>query len=201
MKLIAYNSSKGGGMTGGHSSISIKYSEDGRCKVCSSIKTMHSQPTEQMTYYADGILDKLGELCERYNVINWTNLPDLDLKMYDGETSSDTFIFEDGIKINLNSGKQLPDQACQMFQELLELVNEYKDKANNIEVIQVEENMMMGMMNMSLMNNQTLKKTEVNVQNIDITKFDKFCSECGSEFNGNQKFCSECGATRKEVEE
>lgn len=192
VKLISYSSSQGGGMLGGYSSTSITYSEDGRCKVSCSNKPMHNQPTEHITYYADGLLEKFSELCERYNVISWTDLPDLNITMLDAGTSTDTFTFEGGTIISLSSGKQLPVQARIMFQELAELLNEAKDNALDIEVIQVEENMMP----MGMMGNQLLKNAETNIQSINAPQSAKFCSNCGSKFSGEQKFCPECGTKR-----
>lgn len=197
VKLIAYSSSQGGGMMGGYSSMSISYAEDGRCKVSSSNKLMHNQPTEHVVYYADGLLEKLSELCERYNVISWTDLPDLNITMYDAATSTDTFTFEDETRISLCSDKQLPAQAHTMFRELAELVKDARSQAADIEVTQVEENMMF----MGMMGNQAVQSPKIETQSMDNTQWARFCSNCGSKFNGEQKFCSECGTKRAKAEE
>lgn len=203
VKLVAYSSSKSGGMMGGCSSTSIVYTGDGRCKVSSSSRFMHNQPLIRETYYSEGLLEKLSALCERYHVMDWTDLPDLNLTVYDEAAVTYCFTFGGGNVVSLGSGKRFPDQAGEMFRELAELIKEARDNAADLEVTQVEENLM----NMSLadamrmMNNQMVESPETKSQSICPAKMARFCSNCGYQFEGEQKFCPECGTARAKAAE
>lgn len=153
MKLIDYNASVSGGMMGGYSLTSVTYTQDGRCLVSTVSRDFHSSPTRKEKYYADGLLDKLSEVCERYQVIQWTDLPEQDMRMCDAADSSQCFTFEDGTKICLDTKKRYPLSAPDMFGELNELIRNSESYGVDKEVT-IEENTMMplGMMNMGMMN-------------------------------------------------
>lgn len=124
MKLVAYNSSETGGMNGVYSLISVFYDKDGRCKVEIAHRSFHNQPTKYTNYYAEGLLEKLSEVCERYNVISWTNLPANNMFLHDAPTINDCFSFENGTKISLGSKTQYPLEAFDLFQEIKSLISE-----------------------------------------------------------------------------
>lgn len=198
MKLIAYSSSESGGMLGGRSSKSIAYTDDGRCKVKISGKTFHSEPIKHVTYYADGLLDKLSEVCERYNVISWTDLPDQTIAMHDAAKSRDSFTFENGTIITLSSEKQYPKQAREMYGELNRLIEESESYGVDAEVT-IEENSFATMGMMSFQTAGPVQAQKVGTQGEDVSQWAKVCACCGTKFEGNQKFCAECGAVRQKL--
>ncbi|MCQ2543376.1 MAG: hypothetical protein MJ126_04365 [Lachnospiraceae bacterium] len=205
MKLISYNTSKAGGMLGGFSSTSITHTEDGRCKVIISNKYTHNDPCIKETYYADGLLEKLSEICERYNIINLKEMPGQTIVMLDDPSGQTSYEFEDGTKIVLEKGKIYPDFDYNMFHEFNELIEESKSYGVDMEVTQETFGMpmgMMGMMGMSMLNGQVTKidKALDNAsQSEDDSKWARFCSNCGNEFVGKQKFCAECGSPRPKL--
>lgn len=197
MKLISYSSSESGGMNGSYSSTYIAYSDDGRCKVDIANRTNHSQPIKRVKYYADGLLEKLSEVCERYDIISWTDLPDQIVVMRDAPTVSECFTFENGTKIALGSGKQYPGLFHEMNQELEKFIRESESYGVDLEVIEETPFITMGMMGAQV----DKPVMPINVQNASsrsegTIKWAKFCSDCGTEFMGNQKFCAECGSAR-----
>lgn len=196
MKLIAYSSSESGGMNGGYSSTSVIYTDDGRCKVNIAGRTFHSQPTKRVTYYADGLLDKMSAVCEQYRVSDWTDLPDQKVFMYDAATSSDCFTFENGTKITLGSGKQYPENAREVFQEINKLIAESETYGVDVEITEEELFGTMGMMQLNHTVNSDKLQT-AGKQETDTSGWAKFCADCGTEFTGNQKFCAECGSLRR----
>lgn len=202
MKLIAYNKTERGGMTGGYSSTSIAYTREGRCQVHIKVQSYHSQPTFFERYYADGLLEKLSLLCERYHTTEWTNLPDSDIRMYDAPSGSIRFTFEGGTEIVLGSRKKYPDQFHEMYQELAELINE--SKAYAVERETGEEAPFMGPLTMGSMFDLQKNMQAASVpagkpadQNESSANWAKFCGNCGAEFQGTQRFCAECGSPRQ----
>lgn len=195
VKLISYSFSEHGGMNGGRESTYIAYTDDGRCHVDMSSKPFHSQPITRVRYDSDGLLEKLSEVCERYHVTSWTDLPDQQMTMYDAPTVSICFTFENNIIISLGSRKQYPVQFHEMYQELNKLIQESEDNAIDRTVEVIEEKPFMGMM-MPELNGKTISVQESGNQGEDITKWAKFCINCGAKFTGNQKFCPECGSVR-----
>lgn len=194
MRLIAYSSSEGGGMNGSFSSTSVSYTNDGRCRVNTDNRPFHNQPIKHVKYYADGLLEKLSEVCERYNVSNWTDLPEQNMFMYDAPTSNVYFTFEDGTKIDLGSRKQYPKQAHELFREIDDLIAESKDYAVDVEVVE-EPAMTMGMsMGMSMM---AVSDNFVKAPESAEMKWSKFCASCGERFTGDEKFCAHCGTKRE----
>ena len=208
MKLIAYVKSSSGGMMGGAAYEEIKYTEEGKCYFYSRNKQMHSSPTVTNKYYADGLLDKLSAVCERYNVSSWYNLPDTDIFMYDAASTSITFTFEDGTNISIGDRTKCPDMWLDFWDEFRELIKQSKDYAVD-EVTETEESVNMfgmGMMAMGMMGDPMSNNMIVNVQNdtncnnatsIEESKWAKFCIECGNGFSGAERFCGNCGAPRQ----
>lgn len=223
MKLIEFRASESGGMNGSRSSTSVAYTDEGRCKVNIVSKPFHNQPTTHVKYYADGLLDKLSEVCERYHVIEWKDLPEQDLFMHDAPTIYEHFTFEDGTKIDLGSKKKYPEHAGDMFHELYRLIDESESYSVNREVLVEEDSpMMMGMMPFGMMSMGMMSEgmkfdqtppggndqkaggsgsgsssvSNGGNQGEEAVKWAKFCNQCGTPFEGNQKFCSECGAIR-----
>lgn len=207
MRLIAYSSSEGGGMNGSYSSCDIAYTGDGRCRVQISSRAFHNKPTVNTRYYAEGLLEKLSNVCERYNVSSWENQPDRETFMYDATSGSKTFIFEDGTRINLGSGKIYPEQANEMFQELYGLIRESRDYGVDLEIT---EDSPFAMMSMGMMAGQpapaktkeAASPADGGVSRVQSSegnepKWAKYCSQCGAKFNENQKFCAECGCIRE----
>jgi len=197
MKLIAYSTGKAGGMCGSNSSTSITYTEDGRCKVSNSERPLQSQTTRIETYFADGLLQKLSEICERYHVIEWTDLPDEDIFMHDASTYSETFTFENGTKISLGSRKKTPAQAGEMAREINELIMESRKYGTDAEVTE-ESFLAMGMM-MTGIGSDFSKGQEIANQGKRTIQLAKFCKNCGTPFEGIQKFCTECGSAREDM--
>lgn len=200
MKLIAYNSSESGGMLGSYASTKIFYTSDGRCRVDTASKVLHSDPITHVTYYADGLLEKLSEVCERYNVIGWTDLPENNIFMHDSSSKKDNFSFEDGTIIVLGSSKKYPEHAGEMYGELKQLINDSENYAVDLEVTEESSIFTMGMM--GKMPNMT--PNMVNVikpanQNDESIKWAQYCVDCGAKFNGSQRFCAECGSVRKSL--
>lgn len=201
MKLIAYSSSESGGMMGGYSSTHIFYTEDGRCKVETAGRTYHSQPIEHITYYADGLLEKLSEVCEKYNVDNWKDLPYDKINMLDAALSSKNFKFENGDNITLDSDKIYPQNIelmCRdMYQEIIALIDDSKNYGIDKKITEEEPVMSMGMMGMMGM---TLQQAVQPVREQASTFQEaKFCNICGAKFLDEQKFCAECGAPRNKI--
>lgn len=205
MKLIAYSSSEGGGMMGGYSSTSIAYTDDGRCKVNKAGRTFHSEPIRKETYYADGLLEKLSEVCERYRVIEWENLPGETVTMLDAPSGSDSFTFENGTKIILESRRIYPGYVYEMHQEVNKLIEESKRYGVDFEVTEEAASMLMfGQMmktgKVEDVNGQNPGTVQtITSQNPESIKWAKFCAICGTEFQENQKFCSECGSVRPKL--
>lgn len=197
MKLVAYSSSESGGMNGGRSLTSITYTGEGRCKVTTANKPFHNQPTRHENYYADGLLEKLSAVCERYNVISWTDLPDNEIILLDGATSSENFTFNNGITITLGSRKKYPPNAHEMFEELKELIEESLNYGTEMEVTIEEPMAPMSLMEFQM--NMHAKKQDTGKQETETANLAKFCSNCGAKFTGDQKFCAECGAKRPTV--
>lgn len=202
MKLIAYNSSEGGGMNGGYSSISIAYTEDGRCVVIKSNRAFHNQPMRTVKYFADGLLERLSEVCRRYDVIHWTDLPAQTAAMLDAPSGSDCFTFEDGTKIVINNGAIHPQKVRDMYQEFMPLIRESEAYGTNAEATEEKPAAMtMGMF--FAQTNQVYKvqtsdrPTESVGRNNDTSEWAGFCGNCGAKFSGNQKFCAECGEMRQ----
>ncbi len=209
MRLIAYSSSEGGGMNGSYSSYDIAYTGDGRCRVQISSRAFHNQPIIDTRYYAEGLLEKLSNVCERYNVSSWVNLPDCEIFMHDAPSGNNTFTFEDGTRINLGSGKIYPEQANEMLRELYGLIRESRNYGVDL---QITEGAPFAMMSMGMMAGQPApaKTTEAASQTDEGAsiiqssegnepKWVKYCSQCGAKFNENQKFCAECGCIREKL--
>lgn len=199
MKLISYSSITGGGMAGGHSSTFITYTEDGRSKVETSDKPYHSSSTTHVIYYAEGLLEKLSDVCERYNVITWTYLPDNDILVYDEASSTDHFIFEDGTDIVLGNRTKSPTEAREMYHEFVALIKDSINYATELKEEHIKEQpfLMMGMMGqMPSMADVRFDVPKTDTPKEDASTWAKFCKECGAEFKGSQKFCPECGALR-----
>ncbi|MCQ2522458.1 MAG: hypothetical protein MJ105_08775 [Lachnospiraceae bacterium] len=195
MKLISYNSSESGGMNGSYSSTSIAYTDDGRCEVNTANRPFHSQPIRRVRYYAEGLLEKLSEVCERYDVIHWTDLPQQKVTMYDAPSGSDCFVFDNGTKIVLESGMIYTQQIRDMYDELKPLIKVSENYG--VDVMVTEEP---GIMTMGMMFGQTNRTVEVKCtsgKDEDMSTWAKFCDSCGANFTGNQKFCAECGSPRK----
>ena len=202
MRLISYSSGESGSMMGGRSSLSISYTDDGRCRVSSSQSVGQSLTTKCVTYYAEGLLDKLSEVCERYNVIEWKDVPGPKIFMVDAGTSRQTFSFENGVKICFESGKRYPEYAGDMFSEIDALITESESYAVDVEVSEETFGMgmmgMMGMMNMmNDQNKQVVKDPDYFKRNEDTSAWAGVCDGCGTPFTGAQKFCAECGAARR----
>lgn len=197
MKLISYSSSESGGMNGSYSSTYIAYTDDGRCKVDIANKPFYSQPIKRVRYYADGLLENLSEVCARYNVIDWTDLPDQQVFIYDAPTFSDCFTFENGTKIALGSGKQYPRQFHEMNRELEKLIRESESYGVDLEITEEASLVTMGMMPGPVA--QPVNFQDVGRQGEESAKLAKFCTNCGAEFIGNQKFCAECGSVRQKL--
>lgn len=192
MKLISYSYSSSGGMMGGHSSVYISYDKDGRCYVEDISKVTHNSPTYTTHYYAKNLLDELSVVCDKHNVRSWTNLPDNEIVMLDGDTHSYSFNFEDGLSIRLGSKKQTPDNWRDFWNEVSALLEDAEEHAIN-KTTKKEENkpVMFGFMN-------NVSMSEVQQTKRDISDKPKYCSMCGSKFdNDTQKFCPNCGAVRK----
>lgn len=196
MKLIAYETTRGGGMLGGYSSTSVTYTDDGRCKVDISGKTYHSEPIKHEVYYADGLLEKLSEVCKRYNVVTWTDIAGEKTGMLDEASSNDNFIFEDGTKIVIESGRIYPGYVHEMYCDFNQLIKESKDYGVDYKVTE-EAPMMMGMMAAQM--EGLFKVQYAGSQNKEVSKWAKFCVNCGAEFTGDQKFCAECGSMRQKL--
>lgn len=197
MKLIAYKTARYGGMLGGHSSTSVTYTDDGRCKVDSSGKTYHSEPITHEIYYAEGLLEKLSEVCERYHVITWTDIAGEKIRMLDEASGSDNFTFEDGTKITIESGRIYPGYVHEMYCEFKQLIEESKSYGVDFEVTEEAPMMMMGMMTAQ---KEGFGRTQHVVrENMEASKWAKFCTNCGTEFKGEQKFCVECGSMRQKL--
>lgn len=194
MRLIAYSSSESGGMMGGYSSTNITYTEDGRCQVNISNRPFHSQPLTHVKYYADGLLEKLSEVCERYNVISWTDLPEQKIIMLDAANNTDNFTFEDGTKIVLGSRIQYPEHASEMYEEFNKIIRESEGYGVDREVTEEEPFMSMEMMAFQVDKPVKDQTTAGNVEDTSI--WARFCVNCGAEFIENQKFCAECGSVR-----
>ena len=200
MKLIAYYSSEHGGMLGGYSLTEIAYTSDGRCKVHTAGRTFHSEPITHKRYYADGLLEKLTVVCERYNVISWTDLPKSNIFMHDAPSGSDKFTFEDGTKIILGSDMQYPAHASDMFGELKQLISESLNYSVDLEVTEEAPGFAMGMMGMMTNMPQNPVKVQKAPDQADgTTKWASFCVDCGAKFMGSQRFCAECGSVRKKL--
>ncbi|MCQ2519046.1 MAG: hypothetical protein MJ107_00805 [Lachnospiraceae bacterium] len=197
MKLIAYSTASSGGMLGGRSSTSVFYTDDGRCKVEITDKPAHNQPTTHKKYYADGLLEKLSEICERYNVAGWTNLTGESISMLDAASGSDKFTFENGTTVILESKMAYPQYVYEMFQEFRELIKDFKGSDVEVEVTEDAPFTFasMGMMGFQTANNVNPKVDERRDQ--DVSDWAKFCRNCGTKFEGNQKFCAECGSVRE----
>lgn len=198
MKLIAYSISEGGGMNGGYFSTSIAYTDDGRCRVSTSTRPFHNQPTRHVRYFSDGLLDKLSLVCERYNVISWTNLPEHKIFMHDAATTNICYTFENGTKIVLGDRTMYPEYFSEMHQEFNKLI----DEAEQINVEEkIEETLpflTMGMMAAQL-NQPKATWVPVSQTTEDPAAWAKFCADCGAKFTGNQKFCPECGSVRQKL--
>lgn len=192
MKLIKYSTSSGGGMLGGNSSMRVEYDKDGKCFVEKKTKDMHSSPTYTTSYYADGFLEKLSTACEKYNVRSWTDLPDEDLRILDGESHSYYFTFEDGLSIRLGSDKKAPANWRDFWNEVSALLEDAEKNATDRKTTKEENgSMMFGFINNASMSEVQQTKPQA------LTK-SKFCSTCGTKFdNDDQKFCPNCGAVRK----
>lgn len=194
MKLISYNSSESGGMLGGYSSTSISYTDDGRCKVVIANRINHSQPIERMTYYAEGLLEKLSEVCERYEVGSWKDLPELDMHVLDEASRSQSFLFENGPDVVLDNKKMYPQCAHEVFQEINRLIKESKSYGANVEITEEQPMLAMGMM--AFQTSAASKVTDSSSKGSAAAKWANFCANCGTKFMVDQKFCSECGAAR-----
>lgn len=198
MKLVAYTSGEGGGMLGGHSSTSVNYTGDGRCQVLLMNRLTHNHPYEKVKYYADGLLEKLNEVCERYNVSSWTDLPGEEIAMLDSPSRSENFTFLGGTRIAFDNRRIYPDYVWEMLREIKQLIEESKKYAVDVEVSEEVPLMAMSMMSMNDINagNKADNVQKESVQDDDV-KWAKFCIDCGTKFVGDQKFCGECGAVRQ----
>lgn len=195
MKLIAYSSTESGGMTGNYSSTSVTRTRDGRCRVEIARKDFHSEPLRRVKYYADGLLEKIGEVCERYEIINWTDLPELDIFMHDASRHSQSFIFEHGPDIILDSKKMIPPAAHEMYQEIDRLILESESYGTDVEITEDTPLPPMGMM--AWQTEQTAKVQDSGSPDTGTSRWAKFCTSCGTRFHEEQKFCAECGSSRK----
>lgn len=192
MKLIRYSVSSGGGMLGGNYSKRVEYDKNGKCFVEEKSKMTHSDPTYTTSYYADGLLEKLSILCDKYSVRGWTDLPDNDMKMLDGESHNYSFTFDDGLSIKFGDDKKSPEGWRDFWNEASKLFDEAENSAINKKTTKEENGpFMFGFMNKTSMVEFQQIKPQV------LTK-PKFCSMCGAKFdNDNQDFCPNCGAVRK----
>lgn len=198
MRLITYSMSESGGMNGSYLSKYIAYTDDMSCKVEIVDKPFHNQPTKRVKYYADGLLEKLSEVCEKYNVISWTDLPEQQIFMHDAAAVSICFTFENGVKIGLGSGKRYPEHFHEMYQELEKLIRESENYGTDLaEVTEETPFMAMGMMMSSM--GQSLCGQTPERQEKENTEWAKFCANCGAKFMENQKFCAECGSVRSKL--
>lgn len=204
MKLIRFDNSSGGGMRGENSRITVHYTADGKCLVNSSGKDAWNTPTYIKNYYADGLLDKIGEVCERYAVHTWTDLPNNDFFMLDAPSRTVNFIFDDGTKIKLTNNTRTPDAWREVSSAISELIEESETYGIDAAVELSPFGMMMGkteIIRVQPKSGAAAPAAPASAPTAEVApdapapeKKAKFCPTCGYKAGGNSKFCPECGA-------
>lgn len=192
--------------------MTIEYTKDGKCLFDSLEKSRHDSPVYVKKYFAEGLLDKIGEVCERYNIISRTNLQKSNIVMYDAPSYYYTFMFEDGTRITFGSDTECPAQWPDAHGEINELIKESENYGTDVEeekvssdvpgtpMANMQSGIMGGMMGyMETVINLKLADERSKAQSdtpSPASGWVAFCSQCGTQFKDGQRFCSECGAVR-----
>ncbi len=194
MKLISYYRYSSGTMMGGRSSFTVSYTPEGRCLCESQSKSSANLPLYVTRYYADGLLEKMDSVCEKYRVYSWTDLPEaVNFGMMDGGASGTVFRFEDGTEILLGDGKLPPAESIALWEEIGALLKEAE--AYGVDAGPKPSSLPEGFeLQNSMLAHFYEELVYVPFGQKAAAPAPKFCSCCGNRLEPGQAFCGECGA-------
>ena len=119
----------GGGMNGELTEAQIYIKDNGevwlKYHYCYPVGIDKSDEEAEYLISAKAIED-ISNICKKYGVLGWGKLKLSDIEVLDGATEEIALKYSDKEYYSFNSGHKLPDGSEKIFDEISEIINQYK---------------------------------------------------------------------------
>lgn len=137
-KLTGYEYSCGGGMTGGARTVEVLTISDETHLVFRNAETWAEDARVTEYLVENSIFDSLEAVFSKYGMNKWNQKKFTNMFVSDGESSSYTFIFDNGVRVYFSS-QIYPEQYSRKLAELSKVIDNYKASATLLPGLVVKE--------------------------------------------------------------